>query len=168
MEDKIKSVKIESTVCGRCGGTGKYSFNMMHGSTCYGCSGAGRVLTKRGAAASKFLNALRNVPVETLKVGDFMQEYVGTGGSRAFFKVEKIDVMPAKDAGYRDNDGTVVKLELSNAKAGDCTTIKFTGNLVRKGFRESEKNAQLKLALEYQDTLTKIGKPMKSKGVTNA
>ncbi len=35
-----------STVCGRCGGSGHYSFNLMHGTTCFGCSGSGKVATK--------------------------------------------------------------------------------------------------------------------------
>ena len=27
--------------CTRCGGSGSYSFNMLHGSRCYGCNGTG-------------------------------------------------------------------------------------------------------------------------------
>ncbi len=35
--------------CGRCGGSGKYSFNLMDHDRCYGCGGTGRVLvTPRG------------------------------------------------------------------------------------------------------------------------
>lgn len=30
-----------STPCGRCGGSGNYSFNAMDGTRCYGCAGAG-------------------------------------------------------------------------------------------------------------------------------
>ena len=30
-----------SKPCSRCGGCGRYSYNMMHGDTCYGCSGSG-------------------------------------------------------------------------------------------------------------------------------
>lgn len=30
--------------CSRCGGSGNYSFNMMHGSMCYGCHGHGTVM----------------------------------------------------------------------------------------------------------------------------
>lgn len=34
------------SVCGRCGGSGRYSFNLLHGTTCYGCSGLGSVKPK--------------------------------------------------------------------------------------------------------------------------
>lgn len=29
--------------CGRCGGSGHYSFNLMHGTTCFGCAGLGHM-----------------------------------------------------------------------------------------------------------------------------
>lgn len=32
------------SVCGRCGGTGKYSYNQIDGDRCYGCDGAGQSL----------------------------------------------------------------------------------------------------------------------------
>lgn len=32
--------------CRRCGGSGSYSFNYMHGTTCYGCNGCGHQLPK--------------------------------------------------------------------------------------------------------------------------
>lgn len=33
-------------VCGRCGGSGQYSYNQIDGSRCFGCGGAGKVLAK--------------------------------------------------------------------------------------------------------------------------
>lgn len=35
---------VKSRGCGRCGGSGRYSYNQMHGSRCYGCSGVGSQL----------------------------------------------------------------------------------------------------------------------------
>lgn len=32
--------------CSRCGGSGRYSFNLIHGTMCYGCRGTGRQKTK--------------------------------------------------------------------------------------------------------------------------
>lgn len=32
--------------CSRCGGSGRFSFNLMHGSKCYGCNGTGKQATK--------------------------------------------------------------------------------------------------------------------------
>lgn len=35
-----------SYLCNRCGGTGRFSFNLIHGDKCYGCMGTGRQKTK--------------------------------------------------------------------------------------------------------------------------
>lgn len=32
--------------CGRCGGSGNYSYNQMDGTRCFGCAGAGNVMPK--------------------------------------------------------------------------------------------------------------------------
>lgn len=32
--------------CSRCGGSGRYSFNLIHGTRCYGCGGTGKQKTK--------------------------------------------------------------------------------------------------------------------------
>lgn len=34
-------MKLTKVKCGRCGGSGKYSFNLIHGNKCYGCNGTG-------------------------------------------------------------------------------------------------------------------------------
>jgi uncharacterized protein (DUF983 family) len=60
---------FEIAACGRCGGSGRYSFNLMHGDRCYGCGGSGKVYTKRGAQAKKYLAELRAVPVAALVPG---------------------------------------------------------------------------------------------------
>jgi hypothetical protein len=59
-------VEYEKEDCGRCGGSGQYSYNSMHGSRCYGCGGSGKRLTKRGAAAKKFADAMLDVKIEHL------------------------------------------------------------------------------------------------------
>lgn len=42
---------FETETCGRCGGSGRYSFNTMDGDRCYGCQGSGIRFTKKGRAA---------------------------------------------------------------------------------------------------------------------
>jgi hypothetical protein len=42
---RIAGLKL-GDVCGRCGGSGNYSYNAMHGTRCYGCGGSGQVLPK--------------------------------------------------------------------------------------------------------------------------
>ena len=39
--------------CTRCGGSGNYSFNMMDGTRCYGCSGSGFQMIDLAAVAKK-------------------------------------------------------------------------------------------------------------------
>lgn len=66
-------IRYEKAVCGRCAGSGEYSYNAMHGTTCYGCSGKGTTLSRTGAAAAKIIRAMRTemtrVPVETIRPG---------------------------------------------------------------------------------------------------
>jgi DnaJ-class molecular chaperone len=40
-------------ICTRCGGSGNYSFNMMDGTRCYGCSGSGFQMINLAAVAKK-------------------------------------------------------------------------------------------------------------------
>lgn len=56
--------------CSRCGGSGKYSFNLMHGTKCYGCNGTGKQKTKPATPTPKwavFGNGVRlyNVTAKT-------------------------------------------------------------------------------------------------------
>lgn len=154
--------ELESVVCGRCGGSGQYSFNMIHGSKCYGCNGLGRKLSKRGDAAQVYLENLRMIAVEDLKVGDMIRELVGVHGGMAFYLVQEINCVPA-NKWYPNDPGNVFEIKLFNKIIGSCSAVKFPGYKVRKGFSKDEKVAQLKLALDYQDSLSKEGKPLKRK-----
>lgn len=40
--------------CSRCNGSGRYSFNLMHGTKCYGCNGTGQQRTKPSAPKPKW------------------------------------------------------------------------------------------------------------------
>ena len=46
--------KTTTYTCSRCNGTGKYSFNLMHGTKCYGCNGTGQQNTKPRAPTPKW------------------------------------------------------------------------------------------------------------------
>jgi len=45
--------EVRVKVCGRCGGSGRYSWNRMHGSRCYGCSGVGKQILAPSAFPQK-------------------------------------------------------------------------------------------------------------------
>jgi len=54
----IRKGIVEAKVCGRCGGTGKHSYNQIHGDVCYGCGGSGKVYP---AITRTILNAAKTI-----------------------------------------------------------------------------------------------------------
>lgn len=38
----VKAGKVELATCGRCGGSGHFSYNQISGTTCFGCGGSGK------------------------------------------------------------------------------------------------------------------------------
>jgi DnaJ-class molecular chaperone len=54
-----KTAKLTKKTCSRCSGTGNFSFNMIHGSMCYGCSGSGYVMVDEAAEAKKLAAAAK-------------------------------------------------------------------------------------------------------------
>lgn len=148
---------FEHETCSRCCGDGKYSFNLMHGSVCYGCSGTGYKLTARGRAAQSFLNQMREIPMENFQIGDFIQ----FDRFSKFAKVTDIQFLSGAEAGYVNNP----ELQCVSLKVEGYTgIIGFVGKTTyRKGFTAEEKQQQVNRALAYQETLTKMGKPRKEK-----
>jgi len=60
----------EIEVCGRCGGSGKFSWCQMHGDRCFGCGGSGKVFSKRALKARAWLKEQCMVLVSELKLGE--------------------------------------------------------------------------------------------------
>jgi DnaJ-class molecular chaperone len=48
----LNTMKTKTT-CGRCGGSGSYSFNLRDGTVCYGCNGSGFQMVDLAAVAKK-------------------------------------------------------------------------------------------------------------------
>jgi len=48
----LNAMKTKQT-CGRCGGSGNYSFNLRDGTVCYGCNGSGFQMVDLAAVAKK-------------------------------------------------------------------------------------------------------------------
>lgn len=153
---------FESAVCGRCAGSGSYSYCSMHGSRCFGCGGTGWKLTKRGQAAQNFLNDLREVPAGSIVVGDLIRIEDFLANRAAFYRVTGIKATEMK---YTSNGVEHVQhgvmFEATNAKLGDTSYGTGVDSKIRKGFTAEEKQAQIKAAMEFQATLTKTGKPSK-------
>lgn len=144
---------FESEYCGRCGGSGKYSFNLMHGDSCYGCGGSGVRLTKRGRVAQAFLDAMRIRPASEVKVGDLIEFDIYF--CRFFARVESIEPDTINGGGRFNIIGT-------RPKTGESVSLGcLPQSTVRIGFTAEEKQAMRQKALAYQATLNKLGKPLK-------
>lgn len=149
---------FEIKTCGRCGGSGRYSYCTMYGDKCFGCCGAGKVYTKRGAAAKAFLEESLKVRADEIKVGDAIKTWHGG----KFSKVLRV--------GPQTSGGEVIGRDASQLASGyiletvACTYV-VTGpaDLVRKAWSGADKAPKLAEALAYQATLTATGKPSKRK-----
>jgi len=71
------TLRYESKTCGRCGGSGHYSYCQSYGTTCFSCRGRKTVLSKAGAAASAavdaFIKANFSVMVRNLTPGTLVR-----------------------------------------------------------------------------------------------
>ena len=139
---------FDAKSCGRCGGSGSYSFNMMHGSTCYGCSGRGWNQTRKGGAAQRFLNNLRQVPVTEMKVGDvYLLDGCPGFSASSWQRITEIIV-----TGDRVEVNSEDKKHPGVAARGCHNTLFLTCSL-RRAMSAEEKRAALNKALAYQETL---------------
>jgi hypothetical protein len=148
---------FEIETCTRCGGSGHYSFCEMYGTKCFKCHSAGVVMTKRGAAANAYYWSLFTVRVDSLKVGDYILDRGMTTKKRKVLGIKPVSY----DMCHILADGTrvpILKLELSG-----ITHYTSTDAEVTKCDTPDECSRKLTLALEYQATLTKMGKPRKTK-----
>lgn len=78
----MTSTIIEMETCGRCGGSGSYSYNQIDGSRCYGCNGRGERMTKRGAFINEVLASSREIPAAKVTPGMVTEQFVMTLGGR--------------------------------------------------------------------------------------
>lgn len=153
MTEKSKPL-FEHVTCSRCGGSGSYSFNLMHGSKCYGCNGTGYKLTKRGSAAQQFFHDLAKVKVSDLKVGDLV--WFDMWGFRCCERITSID----ED---QHNPGRVI-VRAIRTKTGEPVGLgAYPDFHMQRGLPTEEKREMRQKALDYQATLTKAGVPSKRK-----
>ena len=157
--------RIETTECGRCCGTGRYSYNQMHGSRCYGCGGSGKKHTRRGAEAFRFLEELRSKRADAFVPGDLMRYDMFTpgGSARIFVRVTSVSPSEAKVIiNGRPSKAPSVTIEGEHAKLGKVRMTTSADKIIRQGFAAETKQAQLAQAIAYQATLTVKGKVSKA------
>ncbi len=157
--------RIETTECNRCGGSGRYSYNQMHGSRCYGCGGSGKVRTRRGAEAFRFLEELRSKRADAFEAGDLMRYDMFTPSASARLFVTVVSVAPSETKviiNGRPSNTPSVTIHGTHAKLGDVRMTTSADAMVRQGFDAETKQAQLAEAIAYQATLTVKGKVSKA------
>lgn len=156
--------KFESKVCSRCGGSGHFSFNHKDGTMCYGCSGTGSMLTKRGMAASKFFQESLTLPASDLLVGMKIKE---STLSKKFIVIQNIHCGTDKELGKKfdtsyllgpDGDRQMVLID-----SGSSMIKFYPETRVRVFHTDEQKQEKLQIALEYQSSLTKNGTKRKTK-----
>lgn len=136
---------FETQTCSRCGGSGNYSFNLMHGSRCYGCAGSGTVYTKRGKAArARFHDALKVEPAKVQPGWLVCWSDLTLSGKQKWVRVADVKV---------GADGAVT----FTSQGGNTAGIK--GGSIRAVESLAQRDAVLAEALAYQATLNpKTGK----------
>lgn len=140
---------FETVECGRCLGSGRYSYCSMYGDRCFGCNGVGVKFTKRGQAALGFYTALLSKPLADVKVGDVVKL-----DDRKFRRI--VEIAPdTLNAGR-----TIFRAE------GFAFHTTVGEQMVRVAATADEKAAAIEKALAYQETLTKAGKPRKGAKTT--
>ena len=143
---------FEAKFCGRCGGSGKFSFNSMDGDRCYGCHGSGIQLTARGKAAKAHLISLQQIAVSDLQVGMFI------------FDSEVGKFLPILEIGAEPCGWVVVggeRIPLIGIGTRRYTLGLTSTSVVRAVRSDEERRAKEAEALVYESTLTKQGKPSK-------
>lgn len=156
--------EFEKETCGRCGGSGRYSYNPTDLDRCYGCGGSGIRFTKKGLAANKYFNELLETKVIDLKVGD----RIWNKDTRKWHQINEIE-----RAGLNQQtkiDGEWIKVRNLRIKTDNgnyvftrnydatfrCYPKDDQGNATKEAFYAVKKQAY-----EHQSKLTKQGKLMK-------
>lgn len=142
-----KKYVFESTECSRCGGSGRFSFNLKDGTMCFGCQGTGKKLTKRGLAAKYFFEDSLSKQVTDCKVGDVIKL---SSSSKNFSKITEILFSQA--------DQQFGKTFITVIQQNGVQTRLHNNERVRIFHTPEQKIEKYKAALEFEKTLNKNGK----------
>ena len=134
---------FENEVCGRCGGTGEYSYNQIDGSRCFGCNGKKVRLTKRGVAAQSYFKELCTKPIAEIAIGDLVYGLNQSAGYVVDFNLAL-------------NVNGQVFYNLSH-KGSICGNYVGPDYVLRIKPVGAERDAAIAKALAYQNSLTKTG-----------
>lgn len=126
---------FETTECGRCGGTGRYSFNLMDGDRCYGCMGSGRVFVqKHRKMAADMRDAIRRAKeccADSLEVGNLIA--VEESGEWKWRRIEEIVHIPGTEEKW---SGRSTHADGTYSYSGWADVTISTGETVRMSHRQ--------------------------------
>jgi hypothetical protein len=128
---------FEYDTCGRCGGTGKHSYNQVSKDICFGCNGGGLILTKRGVEAQSYFRKLLEMPASDVCVG--MRVAI-------FNRNITVKEIRTTDDGH---------LRLISSGSDNHTSPSSVLHIIPS---KDQREEYIALALDYQKTLTKTGK----------
>src|SRR5262245_40732364 len=164
---------FESAPCGRCGGSGSYSYCQRFGSVCFQCGGRTWCLTKRGAAAQAFYSAILPTKLPAaLAPGDAWVDTGLTLGGDTYSARCTVVAAPTETGVQRGEslrDGVMVPFALPYVAVltrdqyrQECShhmpADKRVTLLLAAG---AERDSLRSIALGYQATLTQTGRPAK-------
>jgi len=160
---------FESEVCTRCLGSGKYSHCASYGDRCFRCAGAGKTLTKRGAAAKAYRETLRTKRIDQLVAGDRIWNngvpgYIAGGWDTV---VEVVAYDNSKDRSWingveQPKRSDLLSIECVTAKGEKSTWgSRAPESVVRVAQTPERLAATHAEAIAYQATLTLKGTPRK-------
>ena len=145
-----KTPIFEVETCSRCCGSGKFSFNQMHGDRCYGCGGVGTKRTKRGKAAADWFIEQRSVRADAVVVGQVV--FMDMHFWRGFKTVTEVATTATG------------QIRISCVRKGELNSITYPADkLIPAAITEERKQELIAMALQYQASLTKQGVPSKKK-----
>jgi hypothetical protein len=150
-EKQYSKAGFEIQVCGRCGGSGRYSFNQIDGDRCFGCGGSGKVFSKRGAAARAYYLKSMERPISELKPGDYVLDSVGIGPRKVWQKVDKVE---------EANEGKSLSINLMRGGKPSCQFQAWKSFELVSIVSEESRLEKLAAAIAYQECLNDKGKPL--------
>ena len=136
---------FETVTCTRCNGTGRYSFNLKDGNTCYGCGGKGVKHTKRALMADAWMTDKRTIKASKIAIG----QRIHLAGVYPVSKRFAITVAKIERSVCAVNGNSFINVTSVN---GNEYVINAALN-IKIALSEDNHKALYELALEYQDSL---------------
>lgn len=159
---------VETAVCGRCGGSGRYSWCQMYKDRCFKCGGKGKVYTARGLVTHNHLVALRSKRADQLAAGDVIRAEVEFNPNSGCGKLKFVTLLSVRFE-RREEQGYTLSVSGEKVYREPCIVLECAelrwhvgaDTMIRVALTAEQKTATLKAALDFQNTLTKKGKARK-------